>query len=121
MRERNTTTPQMSSADAKHAKSDDDGATRNGVAPKKQLILNAFAMNTPGHLSPGLWNHPRNKTYNYKKLDFWTDLARILDDAGFHALFLADVLGCYDGMHQPWLVRCSDTTPLPAAFLRFEL
>ncbi|KAJ9606724.1 hypothetical protein H2200_008733 [Cladophialophora chaetospira] len=84
----------MSSTDAEHAKS--HGATRNGIAGKKKLILNAFAMNTPGHLSPGLWNHPRNKTYNYKKLDFWTDLARILDDAGFHALFLADVLGCYD-------------------------
>jgi alkanesulfonate monooxygenase SsuD/methylene tetrahydromethanopterin reductase-like flavin-dependent oxidoreductase (luciferase family) len=52
---------------------------------------------SPGHLSPGLWNHPRNKTYNYKKLSFWTDLAQILDKAGFHALFLADVLGCYDG------------------------
>ncbi|EXJ80495.1 alkanesulfonate monooxygenase [Capronia coronata CBS 617.96] len=63
---------------------------------KKQLILNAFAMNTPGHLSPGLWRHPRNQTNNYKKLEFWTDLAQLLDRAGFHALFLADVLGCYD-------------------------
>jgi hypothetical protein len=33
----------------------------NGHA-KKQIILNAFVMNTPGHLSPGLWRHPRNKT-----------------------------------------------------------
>ncbi|KAI9694338.1 MAG: hypothetical protein M1820_008986 [Bogoriella megaspora] len=64
--------------------------------PKKQLILNAFAMNTPGHLSPGLWNHPRNRTDEYKKLSFWTDLAQLLDKAGFHALFIADTLGAYD-------------------------
>ena len=65
-------------------------------AKKRQLILNAFAMSTPGHLSPGLWRHPRNRTQEYKKLSFWTDLAQLLDEAGFHALFLADVLGCYD-------------------------
>jgi hypothetical protein len=91
--------------DAERAKTNGatHGATRDASGAgtnKKKLILNAFAMNTPGHLSPGLWNHPRNKTYNYKKLDFWTDLARILDDAGFHALFLADVLGAYDGTYQ---------------------
>ncbi len=95
----------MSTTDAGNAKI--NGATPNGeanggcVLSKKKLVLNAFAMNTPGHLSPGLWRHPRNKTYNYKKLSFWTDLARILDDAGFHALFLADVLGAYDGRCPP--------------------
>jgi hypothetical protein len=77
--------------------------TRNGaqngkenIKPKKQLILNAFVMNTPGHLSPGLWKHPRNHTDKYKKLSFWTDLAQILDKAGFHAMFIADTLGAYD-------------------------
>ncbi|KAF4124065.1 Flavin-dependent oxidoreductase, luciferase family [Geosmithia morbida] len=63
---------------------------------KKQLILNAFVMNTPGHLSPGFWKHPRNKTEQYKRLPFWLDLARLLDDAGFHAMFIADTLGPYD-------------------------
>lgn len=63
---------------------------------KKQLILNAFVMNTPGHLSPGLWKHPRNRTDQHKKLSFWTDLAQLLDRAGFHAMFIADTLGAYD-------------------------
>ncbi|KAF6812052.1 xenobiotic compound family [Colletotrichum sojae] len=63
---------------------------------KKKIILNAFVMNTPGHLAPGLWKHPRNKTDDYKKLSFWTDLAKLLDDAGFHAMFIADTLGPYD-------------------------
>ncbi|KAK5413393.1 hypothetical protein LTR06_004820 [Exophiala xenobiotica] len=70
--------------------------THNGTKKSKTWILNAFAMNTPCHLSPGLWRHPRNRTTEYKKLSFWTDLAKTLDEAGFHALFLADVLGCYD-------------------------
>ncbi|EXJ82769.1 hypothetical protein A1O3_06584 [Capronia epimyces CBS 606.96] len=75
--------------------------TVNGSNPEptpkpKQLILNAFVMNTPGHLSPGLWTHPRNKTADHTKLKFWTDLAQLLDNAGFHALFVADVLGGYD-------------------------
>ncbi|KAF3390516.1 Dimethyl-sulfide monooxygenase [Penicillium rolfsii] len=64
--------------------------------PKKQIILNAFVMNTPGHLAPGLWKHPRNKTDQYKKLSFWTDLAQLLDKANFHAMFIADTLGPYD-------------------------
>ncbi|KAJ5377653.1 xenobiotic compound monooxygenase DszA family [Penicillium cataractarum] len=63
---------------------------------KKQIILNAFVMNTPGHLAPGLWKHPRNKTDQYKKLSFWTDLAQLLDKANFHAMFIADTLGPYD-------------------------
>ena len=63
---------------------------------KKQLILNAFVITSPGHLAPGLWKHPRNQTTGYKKLIFWTDLARLLDKAKFHALFVADVLGGYN-------------------------
>ncbi|KAH8815996.1 alkanesulfonate monooxygenase [Xylogone sp. PMI_703] len=68
----------------------------NGRKNKKQLILNAFVMNTPGHLSPGLWKHPRNQTADYKRLKFWTNLAQLLDKANFHAMFVADVLGPYD-------------------------
>ncbi|KAJ5579986.1 uncharacterized protein N7459_005971 [Penicillium hispanicum] len=63
---------------------------------RKQIILNAFVMNTPGHLAPGLWKHPRNKTDQYKTLSFWTDLAQLLDKANFHAMFIADTLGPYD-------------------------
>ncbi|KAJ5130022.1 uncharacterized protein N7515_006061 [Penicillium bovifimosum] len=66
------------------------------TSAKKQIILNAFVMNTPGHLAPGQWRHPRNKTDQYKSLSFWTDLAQLLDKAGFHAMFIADTLGAYD-------------------------
>ncbi|KAK8200658.1 hypothetical protein M8818_005973 [Zalaria obscura] len=71
--------------------------TTNGTqAPKKELILNAFVINAPGHLSAGSWKHPRSRTTEYKKLKFWTDLAQLLDKANFHAMFIADVLGPYD-------------------------
>jgi FMN-dependent oxidoreductase (nitrilotriacetate monooxygenase family) len=62
----------------------------------KQLRINAFDMNCPGHLSPGLWRHPRDRSSSYKDLSYWTDLAQILERGKIDALFIADVLGLYD-------------------------
>jgi alkanesulfonate monooxygenase len=62
----------------------------------KQLRLNAFDMNCIVHQSPGLWTHPRDRADSYNTLDYWVDLARILERGRFDALFLADVLGIYD-------------------------
>ncbi|KAJ4988003.1 alkanesulfonate monooxygenase [Stagonosporopsis vannaccii] len=74
-----------------------DSLTRN----PKELILNAFAINAPAHLSPGLWRHPRNATAGFNTLKYWVDLAQLLDKAGFHSLFIADVLGAYDVYRGP--------------------
>ncbi|MDX7952606.1 LLM class flavin-dependent oxidoreductase [Lichenihabitans sp. Uapishka_5] len=62
----------------------------------KPIILNAFSMNTPSHLSPGLWRHPRDKGTAYTKLSTWIELAQLLERGGFSALFLADSLGAYE-------------------------
>jgi len=62
----------------------------------KELRLNAFAMNTVSHLSPGLWRHPRDMSMRYTDLDFWAELARTLERGLFDGIFLADVLGIYD-------------------------
>jgi FMN-dependent oxidoreductase (nitrilotriacetate monooxygenase family) len=62
----------------------------------KQIRLNAFDMNCIVHQSPGLWTHPRDRANTYNTLQYWTDLARILERGKFDALFLADVLGIYD-------------------------
>jgi FMN-dependent oxidoreductase (nitrilotriacetate monooxygenase family) len=64
--------------------------------PAGQLILNAFTMNTPGHLSAGLWRHPRDQSRRYLDLDYWAELATTLERGGIDAVFLADVLGVYD-------------------------
>lgn len=62
----------------------------------QQIRLNAFTMNTVGHLSPGLWRHPRDESRRYLDLDYWVELARTLERGLIDAVFLADVLGVYD-------------------------
>jgi long-chain alkane monooxygenase len=62
----------------------------------KQIRLNAFDMSCVAHQSPGLWTHPRDRVDRYNTLDYWVELARILERGKFDALFLADVLGIYD-------------------------
>jgi FMN-dependent oxidoreductase (nitrilotriacetate monooxygenase family) len=62
----------------------------------KQIRLNAFDMACIGHQSPGLWTHPRDHADRYNTLEYWVDLARLLERGKFDALFLADVLGIYD-------------------------
>src|SRR3954463_5289542 len=62
----------------------------------QEIRFNAFAMNTPGHLSPGQWTHPRDRSADYNKLRTWTDLAQILEGGLFDGLFVADVIGVYD-------------------------
>lgn len=62
----------------------------------KEIRLNAFDMNCVVHQSAGLWTHPRDRADTYKDLDYWTNLAQILEAGKFDAIFLADVLGVYD-------------------------
>ena len=50
-------------------------------------------MFSPGHLAPGLWRHPDQGP---QTLEHWVDLAKKLDEAKFHGIFFADVLGIYD-------------------------
>ena len=63
---------------------------------RREILLNAFSMNTMGHLSPGLWRHPRDEERRYVDLDYWVSLARTLERGRFDAIFFADVLGVYD-------------------------
>ncbi|MFW2776179.1 LLM class flavin-dependent oxidoreductase [Acinetobacter baumannii] len=50
--------------------------------------------------SPGLWRHPQDRSVEYKDLEYWTDLAQILERGFFDGIFIADVLGIYDVYHQ---------------------
>ena len=59
---------------------------------KKEIRLNAFAMNCVAHQSPGLWTHPRDRTADYNRLPYWTDLAKTLERGRFDGLFLACLL-----------------------------
>ena len=62
----------------------------------REILLNAFDMNTVGHIQQGLWTHPRDQSTRYNSLAYWTELARTLEAALFDGIFLADVLGVYD-------------------------
>lgn len=62
----------------------------------KTVRFNAFEMNCVGHQSPGLWRHPRDRSWEYKDLEYWTDLARLLESGFFESVFIADVIGYYD-------------------------
>lgn len=62
----------------------------------REILLNAFDMNTVGHIQQGMWRHPRDQSARYGELSYWTDLARTLERGLFDGLFLADVLGVYD-------------------------
>ena len=62
----------------------------------KTIHFNAFEMNCVGHQSPGLWSHPRDRSSQYKDLEYWTDLAKILEKGFFDGIFIADVIGYYD-------------------------
>jgi long-chain alkane monooxygenase len=61
-----------------------------------RILLNAFDMACAGHQAAGLWRHPDDQSRRYRDLDYWTELAGLLERGGFDALFLADVLGTYD-------------------------
>ena len=49
-----------------------------------------------GHQSPGLWQHPEDESWRFNDIDHWVELAKLLESAKFHGIFIADVLGGYD-------------------------
>lgn len=63
---------------------------------RKQILLNAFNMNCVGHINHGLWTHPRDRSTDYRRLSYWTELAQLLERGLFDGLFLADIVGVYD-------------------------
>jgi long-chain alkane monooxygenase len=66
------------------------------VSTRKRLILNLFEMNCVSHITHGLWRLPGNNRERHNDIEYWLDLARLLEAGGFDAVFLADVIGAYD-------------------------
>ncbi|MCY1400157.1 Dimethyl-sulfide monooxygenase [compost metagenome] len=80
---------------------------------KKQILLNAFNMNCVGHINHGLWTHPRDTSTQYKTLEYWTDLARLLERGLFDGLFIADIVGVYDVYQNSVEVPLKESIQLP--------
>jgi FMN-dependent oxidoreductase (nitrilotriacetate monooxygenase family) len=66
------------------------------MTEKKKLIVNLFEMNTVSHITHGLWRLPGNRRHEFNDIEYWTELAQILEDGSFDGVFLADVVGAYD-------------------------
>jgi FMN-dependent oxidoreductase (nitrilotriacetate monooxygenase family) len=62
----------------------------------REIRLNAFHMNAPGHTWAGLWAHPNDASTHHDTLEYWTHLARTAERGLLDAVFLADVIGVYD-------------------------
>ncbi|KAF4119955.1 Luciferase-like monooxygenase [Geosmithia morbida] len=71
---------------------DNSSGGSTSAEQKKSLILNAFVMMTSGHQSPGLWRHPDDKSWQFDSTEHWVNLAKYLEKAKFHGIFIADVL-----------------------------
>ncbi|KAI9836073.1 MAG: hypothetical protein M1819_001687 [Sarea resinae] len=84
------------------------------ASQKRPLIINAFVMQSPSHLSPGSWSNPADQGSNYTDIRHWTSLAQKLEKAKFHAIFFADVLGGYDIYKGP--ANLEPTIPAAAQF-----
>ncbi|MHC6223383.1 LLM class flavin-dependent oxidoreductase [Pseudomonas sp. X10] len=80
---------------------------------KKKILLNAFNMNCIGHINHGLWTHPRDNSTQYKTLEYWTDLARLLERGLFDGLFIADIVGTYDVYRNSVEVPLKEAIQLP--------
>ncbi|MBA6133948.1 MULTISPECIES: LLM class flavin-dependent oxidoreductase [Pseudomonas] len=79
----------------------------------KQILLNAFNMNCVGHINHGLWTHPRDTSTQYTSLEYWTQLARLLERGLFDGLFIADIVGTYDIYGQSLDVTLKEAIQLP--------
>ncbi|RWU23506.1 N5,N10-methylene tetrahydromethanopterin reductase [Pseudomonas alkylphenolica] len=80
---------------------------------KKKILLNAFNMNCIGHINHGLWTHPRDTSTQYKTLEYWTELAQLLERGLFDGLFIADIVGVYDVYQNSVDVPLKESIQLP--------
>ena len=69
--------------------------------------------------SPGQWQNPVDNSKRKNRLDYWINLAKLLDRGKFNALFLADNFGSHDiytGSHDP-AIRAGTQWPMYDPFV----
>lgn len=80
----------------------------------KKILLNAFDMNSVGHINHGLWTHPRDESHRFNELSYWTDLAKTLEKGLFDGLFIADITGVYDVYQNGIELTLKESIQLPS-------
>ncbi|WP_311214710.1 MULTISPECIES: LLM class flavin-dependent oxidoreductase [unclassified Arthrobacter] len=63
---------------------------------KEPLRLFAFDVTAPAHLTAGSWRNEGDQGSRYTDLQYWTGVARMLEDASFDGIFFADTVGYHD-------------------------
>lgn len=63
---------------------------------KSPLLFSAFNEFVLSHHDHGSWALPESRQTAFRKVDYWVEIARLLERARFDLLFFADVLAPYD-------------------------
>lgn len=59
----------------------------------KKIHLGVFEVNGINHLTQGIWAHPDQHRVQYNDVDYWINIARILERGKFDFMFFADTYG----------------------------
>ncbi|MBC3190386.1 LLM class flavin-dependent oxidoreductase [Pseudonocardia sp. C8] len=78
------------------------------------MRLFAFDYPGPAHLSAGLWKHESDRGPGYKSLSYWTDYAKMLEEARFDGIFFADNVGYHDVYEGGPGAALADAAQIPA-------
>lgn len=66
------------------------------TSKNKKIILSGFTMAAVSHINYGLWRHPQEQSHRYTDIQYWIELAQLLEKGHFDCLFIADALGLLD-------------------------
>ncbi|THF82225.1 LLM class flavin-dependent oxidoreductase [Cohnella fermenti] len=59
----------------------------------KQIHLGVFEVNSVNHLTQGIWAHPDQNRVYYSKIEYWKNIAQLLERGKFDFMFFADTYG----------------------------
>lgn len=82
--------------------------------PRKRLYFNAFVMNTNSHIQHGQWRRPDAGQTEFNDVWTWINLAKILEEAKFDAMFFADVTGLYGDSDADYSVYVREGLQIPS-------
>lgn len=78
------------------------------------LHFNAFVMNTTSHIHHGQWRRPDAEQTEFADVNTWVELAKLLEDAKFDAMFFADVVGHYGDADADYSVYVNEGLQIPS-------
>ncbi|MDN6173489.1 MAG: LLM class flavin-dependent oxidoreductase [Yaniella sp.] len=71
-------------------------------------------MNTTSHIHHGQWRRPDAEQTEFADVNTWVELAKLLEDAKFDAMFFADVVGHYGDADADYSVYVNEGLQIPS-------